>query len=75
MASFELKVALADLPDILTAMREWLDHHKSNITHFRSVSDAEGMVTINVGFNLDDDHSERFRQRFLGTNGPLPQSS
>lgn len=57
MPSFELKVELSDLPDVLTAMREWQDRHRSSITHFRSASDAAGTVTINVGFNLGDDHS------------------
>ena len=74
MTSFELKIKLADLPDILTAMREWLDHHKPNITHFRSGSDATGIVTIIVGFNLDDDHLDAFRRRF-GTNGLSLQSN
>ena len=66
MPSFELKFNLAGLPDILSAMREWLDHDKSNITHFRSRSDAEGMMMINLGFNAGDNHSEAFRQRSPG---------
>jgi hypothetical protein len=36
MASFELRVKLTDLPEIFSAMREWLDHYKPNVTHFRS---------------------------------------
>lgn len=70
LASFELKIKLTELPDILIAMREWLDHHRSTISHFRSQSDAEGMVVIKVGFNLEDGHSEAFRQRF-GPDGLL----
>jgi hypothetical protein len=65
MISFEIKVLFEDLPDILNAMREWLDHNKANITHFRSsTSDADGIVTIQVGFTPEDDRSEAFRRRF-----------
>jgi hypothetical protein len=61
MASFEIKVQLEDLPNILNAMREWLDQRRADITHFRSASDA-GMVTIKVGFAPEDHHAEAFRQ-------------
>ena len=63
MPSFGLQVEVAELPDVLTAMREWLDHHGINIEHFRSISERQGMVTINVRFDLDD-HAELFRQQF-----------
>lgn len=63
MPAFELKVNFADLPDILGAMREWLDHNRMNMTHFYSLTDRQGIVTINVGFGLED-HTELFRQRF-----------
>ena len=69
MASFEIKVTLEDLPDTLNAMREWLDHNKANIMHFRSsTSDTDGIVTIYVGFAPEDDRSDAFRRRF-GSNG------
>ena len=71
MASFEIKVKMADLPDILNAMREWLDQHRADITHFRSASDADGIVSINVGFTRDDERSEAFRQRFGAEGDPL----
>ena len=64
MASFEIKVMLAELPEILNAMREWLDHNKTSITHFRSATDDAGMVSINVGFTQPDHNYEEFLLRF-----------
>jgi hypothetical protein len=63
MPCFELKVKRADMPDILGVMREWLDQRKSNISHFRSESNGNGMVTINLGFSVPDD-GEAFRRHF-----------
>lgn len=67
MAFFDIKVKLVDLPDLLNAMREWLDQRKANITHFRSETDAE-MVIIKVGFDPEDHNAEAFGQRF-NSNG------
>ena len=64
MASFELKLNLAGLPDMLSAMREWLNDDKSNITHFSAASDVEGLVRISLGFDAGDNHSESFSRRF-----------
>jgi hypothetical protein len=74
MASFEIKIKLIDLPDMLNAMREWLDQHRANITHFRSITDEDGMVLIKIGFTRDDDNSEAFGRRF-GVNGNPLQSN
>ena len=63
MPAFELNIKSEDLPDTMTAMREWLDHHRFNIAHFHSISDRQGIITLNIGFDVDD-HAELFRQRF-----------
>jgi len=55
-------------------MREWLDQHRANITHFRSATGTDGTVSITVGFTRDDDHSEAFRRRF-GVNGESIRSN
>ncbi len=68
MAFFEIKVKSTDLPDMLNAMREWLDQRKANISHFRTAGDAE-MVTIKVGFAQEDHNAEAFRQRFMSRPG------
>jgi hypothetical protein len=71
VASFETKVKLADLPNTLNAMREWLDHNKSNISNFTSVTDADGMVTIKVGFTDGEGSAAGFRKHF-GLDGGEP---
>jgi hypothetical protein len=63
MVFFDIKVKSKDLPDILNAMREWLDQRKINIAHFHSESDGQ-MVIIKVGFDTEDHNAEAFRQRF-----------
>ena len=72
MASLEIKISIADLPDILNSMREWLDNHKATLTHFRSTTDNGGIVTISVGFSDGDGNLDGFRHRFVPTDAPPP---
>jgi hypothetical protein len=64
MESLIIKISVAELPDVLSSMREWLDNHKANLTQFKSVTN-DGIVTISVGFSDGDHNLDGFRNRFV----------
>jgi|HubBroStandDraft_6_1064221.scaffolds.fasta_scaffold65894_3 hypothetical protein len=64
MQSIEISVKRADLANILSAMREWLDRERCSLLHFRHADGGVGMVVISAGFAAGDVCAEAFRRYF-----------
>jgi hypothetical protein len=65
--TIEIRVSQAKLPDTLNTMREWLDREKFNLSRYSHVTEADGIVIINVSFpDTDDPRLDDFHRQFGG---------
>jgi hypothetical protein len=65
MRSIELRINVADLVNVLSGMREWLDHYRCDVDLFRYETDGASHVIVHAQF-VKDDQAELFRTRFEG---------
>ena len=63
MHPINIRVNTVGLPDLLGAMREWLDHNRLNLTVFRYTKDGPDHSMVQVEF-ADQEQAEQFRVRF-----------
>jgi hypothetical protein len=64
MRTVEVRSDRAAFPEMLGAMREWLDRNSRPLVRFETEASGE-IVTIKVRFD-EDDLAEGFRQSFKG---------
>lgn len=64
MRTIEVRSNRVDFPNILGAMRQWLDSHKRPLVRFEAEGE-DGAITIKVQFDANE-LAEEFRQSFQG---------
>jgi len=64
MRTIEVRSNRVDFPNILGAMRQWLDSHKRPLVRFETEGE-DGAITIKVQFDANE-LAEEFRQSFQG---------
>jgi hypothetical protein len=70
MRTVEVRSDRAAFPEMLGAMREWLDRNSRPLVRFETEANGD-IVTIKVRFD-EDDLAEGFRQSFKGGYDALP---
>jgi hypothetical protein len=63
MECVEIRIHRSTFADTLQSMREWLDHHKSALTQFRSSLYARDLVIIHAEFEYPNE-AAAFSERF-----------
>ncbi|MBV9018703.1 MAG: hypothetical protein JO058_23895 [Alphaproteobacteria bacterium] len=70
MRIIEVRSGRVEFPEILAAMREWLDRHERPLVRFETRTDGD-LITMKIHLNSDD-LAELFRQSFHGAYaGPV----
>jgi hypothetical protein len=64
MPTVELRLDPEDLPEKMSAMRQWLDEHRCETSVFKSRRTSDGMF-VSVVFGAVD-QAEAFAERFAG---------
>ena len=64
MHPINIRVRTTGLAEMLSAMRQWLDHNRLNLTAFRYTNDGPDHSMVEVEF-ADQKQSEQFRARFM----------
>jgi hypothetical protein len=70
MRTVEVRSDRAAFPEMLGAMREWLDRNSHPLVRFETEANGD-IVKIKVRFD-EDDLAEGFRQSFNGCYDALP---
>ncbi|TMJ88046.1 MAG: hypothetical protein E6G79_03180 [Alphaproteobacteria bacterium] len=70
MRTVEVRSDRAAFPEMLGAMREWLDRNNRPLVRFETETNGD-IVVIKIRFDADD-LAEGFRQSFKGCYDALP---